>query len=191
MTERVPPTEVRNLLALVRRTIEDRLAGKTGDVPEAEISSPLNRKGATFVSLKKHGQLRGCIGNLEPVGSIWDSARQNALNAAFHDSRFPPLAEHELAVVDISVSILTEPEPLDYRDADDLAGTLRPGIDGVVLRSRGRSATFLPQVWDQLPTAALFLGHLCQKAGLSENCWLTDHPEIFTYQVQNCHEEKP
>lgn len=190
MTERIDPQEAKALITLVRQTIQSRLTGAAGKELSVPENSPLKEPGATFVTLKKQGQLRGCIGNLEPVGSIWDSARQNAVSAAFHDTRFTPLREQELAEVEISVSILSEPVILEYRDAEDLAMALRPGIDGVILRSRGRSATFLPQVWEQLPAVELFLGHLCRKAGLSENCWLTDNPEILTYQVQNCSEEK-
>lgn len=188
MAEMVSGEQARELVVLARETIQCRLKG-SGQERRLPENSPLCRRAATFVTLKKEGQLRGCIGNLEPVGSIWESVQQNAVNAAFHDSRFSPLQEQELADLQIDVSILSEPVVLEYKDAADLAQALRPGIDGVVLRCRNRGATFLPQVWDQLPTVELFLDHLCQKAGLPGSCWLTDHPEILTYQVQHCSEE--
>lgn len=177
------------LLRLARQTIGSRLEG-TGEVADCDDQA-FQAWAATFVTLKIDGQLRGCIGNLEPVNSIWKSIGQNALSAAFHDSRFRPLTSSELDKVHIDISILTEPEPLNYRDAEDLAGQLRPGIDGVILSCGRSGATFLPQVWDQLPTVELFLGHLCRKAGLSENCWLHDHPEIQTYQVKSFSEDTP
>ncbi|MDP3695676.1 MAG: AMMECR1 domain-containing protein, partial [Desulfocapsaceae bacterium] len=86
------------------------------------------------------------------------------------------------------ISILTRPHPLAYLDGGDLIAKLRPGIDGVILRLGRCSATFLPQVWEQLPQAEEFLGHLCRKAGLADTAWLDSHPEVETYQVQ-CFEE--
>jgi AmmeMemoRadiSam system protein A len=175
------------LLRLARETI----AAKLGRKPEGQggIADPaLQAECGTFVTLKIGGQLRGCIGNLEPVGSIVEGIRRNALNAAFHDYRFPELTVQELARVHIDISILTRPQPLAYLDGADLVAKLRPGIDGVILRLGRCSATFLPQVWEQLPQAEEFLGHLCRKAGLSDTAWRDSHPEVETYQVQ-CFEE--
>ena len=87
--------------------------------------------------------------------------------------------------MEIEVSILTDPQPLSYGDADDLLKKLRPGVDGVILRSGPAGATFLPQVWDQLPNKEDFLGRLCMKAGMAADSWRTLHPEILTYQVQH------
>ncbi len=173
------------LLRLARQTIGEKfgikISGK-GDAPD----SALKTECGTFVTLKLKGQLRGCIGNLEPVGSIYDSIRRNALSAAFQDCRFPKLTAAELAEVHIEISVLTKPQPLEYKDGQDLVAKLR--IDGVILRQGRCCATFLPQVWTQLPRAEDFLGHLCQKAGLSQTAWQESHLEIETYQVQ-CFEE--
>jgi AmmeMemoRadiSam system protein A len=142
------------------------------------------------VTLKIGGQLRGCIGNLSPVSSVWDGVRENAINAAFHDSRFSPLAEEELARIEIDISILTNSQPLDYNDGNDLQKKLRPHIDGVILSDGYRSATFLPQVWDQLPDATSFLDHLCLKAGLPRGAWQQKKLDIRIYQVQSFAEEE-
>ncbi|BBO91206.1 AmmeMemoRadiSam system protein B [Desulfosarcina ovata] len=144
----------------------------------------LKAKSGTFVTLKIDNQLRGCIGSLSARGSIVDGVRDNALNAAFHDPRFPPLSRKELDQVHIEVSVLTDPVPLDYSDGDDLLVKLRPGIDGVIIRRGYASATFLPQVWEQLPRPDQFLSNLCMKAGLPAGQWRQGDLEVQTYQVQ-------
>jgi len=175
------------LLQIARMTISDRL-GQNIQSPDAVKELP-DTAYATFVTLKKNGQLRGCIGNLQPTGSVLESVQRNAVNAAFHDSRFPPLTIEELQELAIDISVLSQAEILEYSDGDDLLGKLRPGIDGVILRLGMASATFLPQVWEQLSTPALFLDHLCRKAGLAESAWRNEHPQIEIYQVQFFAEE--
>ncbi len=181
--------QAHRLLRLARRTLEARLEGRDED-SEFPRDPLFVEKAATFVTLKLGGQLRGCIGTLEPSDPLWESIRHNAVSAAFHDARFAPLSETELARVEIEISILTRPQPLSYLDGSDLAARLRPGVDGVILRHGRAGATFLPQVWEQLPTPALFLGHLCRKAGLSERCWQEERPLIGVYQVQHFSEER-
>ncbi len=180
--------EGRILLEHARRTIALQFGRK--HTQETSPPSPaFQQQGATFVTLKKRGQLRGCIGNLEPVGTIWEGIRENALNAAFHDYRFSPLKPEELEEIHVDISLLTPAVPLVYLDDRDLLLKLRPGRDGVIL-SRGKAkATFLPQVWQQLPRPEDFLGQLCRKAGLPETAWRDMHPEIKIYQVQCFAEE--
>ncbi len=178
----------RKLLSLARATIAGRL-GKIYSLPKEMTPEFLEVRG-TFVTLKKGTELRGCIGNIEPVRNIEDGIKSNAISAAFHDHRFSPLTIEELAKINISISILTEANELKYTDAQDLCAQLRPGIDGVILRQGRASATFLPQVWEQLPQAEQFLSHLCLKAGLSKDAWKDDLVEISVYQVQNFAEEK-
>lgn len=189
MTRELNDVQGRKLLQLARETIAGRLKGLPAetDIPADACFAEM---AATFVTLKIEGQLRGCIGTLELSASLWESIRKNAVNAAFHDTRFRPLSEEEFERVHIDISILSEPRLLEYTDAEDLVGKLRPGIDGVLLYHGMAGATFLPQVWEQLPTPELFLGQLCRKAGLHESCWRGDHPEIRTYQVQCFAEDK-
>ena len=134
--------------------------------------------------MKIDKQLRGCIGNLSSESTVIESISRNAINAAFNDFRFPPLSAGELKDVEIEVSILTDPETLDHSGGNDLISRLRPGIDGVIIRLGNSSATFLPQVWDQLPEPKEFLSHLCRKAGLPANSWNSADLEVSTYQVQ-------
>lgn len=154
---------------------------------DALLQHPVfNEKRGTFVTLKTRGNdLRGCIGSLAASESIREGVRRNALNAAFNDPRFEPVNKEEFPDLSFEISLLTEPAPLVYSDTEDLVAKLRPGVDGVILRKGARSATFLPQVWDQLPRTEDFLSHLCSKAFLPADSWRTEKLEIMTYQVQH------
>ncbi len=177
----------KELLSLARRTIAGRLGEFDESPPEKRGVFQENR--GTFVTLKKKGALRGCIGNIEAVRTIEDGVISNAISAAFHDARFTPLTEDELREVDISISILTPVKELLYSDAEDLCSQLRPNVDGVILRQGRASATFLPQVWEQLPEVDQFLSQLCLKAGLVQDAWKEGTLEISVYQVQSFSEE--
>ena len=144
----------------------------------------------TFVTLKHKGRLRGCIGSLSASDPLAEGVRRNAINAAFHDPRFSPLTEKELGQVEIEVSVLTEPQPLLFSDPEDLLRKLRPNVDGLIIRQGHASATFLPQVWEQLSKKEDFLGHLCLKAGLPRDAWKRGKLEVSTYQVQYFEEHK-
>lgn len=178
------------LLALARQTIAENIGR---NLPQAEKSMvenglkdpALQQERGTFVTLTKEGNLRGCIGNITPVSSIADGVRQNAVQAAFSDPRFPPLQAEEFDEIEIEVSILTEPRQLDYQDGNELPRKLRPEVDGVIIRSGMASSTFLPQVWEKLPDPEDFLNNLCLKAGLDPGYWKTGKPEVQTYQVQS------
>jgi AmmeMemoRadiSam system protein A len=179
----------RALVALARKTLLahfGRSPSGLQDRPlERQLEDPvLGQRCGNFVTLKKKGQLRGCIGSLSGREPLVEGVRANALNAAFHDPRFDPLGDGELDDISIEVSVLTEPRPLEYRDGDELMTKLRPGVDGVLIRKHYNGATFLPQVWDQLPKAQDFLSHLCMKAGLPANAWKDGDLEVETYQVQ-------
>lgn len=179
----------RALLLLARHTLLERFNRQMPESQKSQMESrladpPLQEPCGTFVTLKIGGQLRGCIGSLAGTESIVDNVRSNTVNAAFHDPRFRVLTAQELDRVMIEVSVLTEPKPLDYTDAEDLTAKLRPGIDGVTIRKGMASATFLPQVWRQLPNVDAFLSQLCMKAGLAANAWRRERLDVETYQVQ-------
>jgi AmmeMemoRadiSam system protein A len=108
--------------------------------------------------------------------------------AALQDYRFPPVQPDELSQIEIEVSVLTPRRKLDYETPLDLIRKLRPNVDGVVLQDGIRKATFLPQVWEQLPQPEEFLAHLCQKMGASPTLWQKKHLTVYTYQVQEFHE---
>jgi uncharacterized protein len=177
-----------SLLQLARQTIAERL-GVESEAATSEDSA-LDVECGTFVTLKIDGILRGCIGNLIADESVAEGVRRNAINAAFRDHRFTSLTVDEFGKVDIDISVLSQPQKLEYRDGADLISKLRPGKDGVILQLDGAGATFLPQVWEQLPIPEMFLGRLCQKAGLADSAWRDSHPKIEIYQVQSFKEEK-
>ena len=169
------------LVKLARQTIAKKLGKRSAEVdPDALADPAFQMKRGTFVTLTINQRLRGCIGNLEGRDSLVAGVERNAVNAAFHDPRFSPLKADELDRVDIEVSILTEPRSLEYKDGNELISKLRVHVD----------ATFLPQVWEQLPKPERFLSHLCTKAGLPADTWKTEHLDISTYQVQYFEEEK-
>jgi AmmeMemoRadiSam system protein A len=178
--DRLTEEEGRHLLSEARKTIENRLfnQGETKGTDDV-LSSKFKEHRGTFVTLKIHGNLRGCIGHIIPQESLIEGIRVNAINAAFRDPRFSPLSKGEWDDVHIEVSILTEPRTLEYSGVDDLLKKLRPGVDGVIIKKRKRQATFLPQVWDQLPDKKDFLTHLCLKAGLSGRAWEYEKLEVL------------
>ncbi|MCK9372956.1 MAG: AmmeMemoRadiSam system protein A [Sulfuricurvum sp.] len=151
------------------------------------IHPELSEKKATFVTLTLHGHLRGCIGSLIAHRPLLDDLISNAESAAFHDPRFPPLNSAEADAIQIEVSLLTDPQSVEYRDEDELKKIIRPGIDGVILRYGNHQATFLPQVWEELNDFETFFAHLGMKAGINANP-IAYHPEIYTYQVDKIKE---
>lgn len=132
---------------------------------------PLGKPGASFVTLKRAGTLRGCIGSLERHRLLADDVCHNAHAAATRDPRFPPLARNEITDLTCTIAVLTSPEPLLAPDRPSLLETLRPHRDGLILHAAGRRATFLPAVWDNLPDPEAFVTALLQKAGLPPDAW--------------------
>jgi hypothetical protein len=187
--QRLTPEQGAALVALARQTLanhfgETPAAAEAGKLESTLADHALQVRCGTFVTLKSNDQLRGCIGSLSATVPIVSGVRQNVLSAAFHDPRFPPLGKKELDTVAIEVSVLSEPVPLAYRDAEDLMAKLQPGIDGVIIKKGTASATFLPQVWEQLPQPEPFLSHLCLKAGLPAGRWRKGDLTVLVYQVQ-------
>lgn len=175
------------LLTLARHAIASRLGSPSAaadDLPE------LHAPGAAFVTLTQHGQLRGCIGSLEAWRPLAQDVRENALAAAFRDPRFSPLSASELPITQVEVSLLTPPTPLSFANETEALEQLRPGIDGVIFSAGGRRSTFLPQVWEQLPTPAQFMAHLKQKAGLPATYWGPD-VRLERYTVTQWQESLP
>jgi AmmeMemoRadiSam system protein B/AmmeMemoRadiSam system protein A len=189
------PEKGQVLVRLARSTLMEKfglpLPPSEADRMRSALSEPaFQARYGTFVTLKLKGQLRGCIGSLSASEPLAEGVRRNAINAAFHDPRFAPLTEKELGQIEIEVSVLTEPQPLAFSDPQDLLRKLRPNVDGVIILQGYASATFLPQVWEQLPKKEDFLGHLCLKAGLPRDAWKRGKIEVTTYQVQYFEEHK-
>lgn len=187
--DRLTKEEKQTLLQIARQSLEAGVRGqKLSPLDPSSLSPRLREQGVSFVTLTIHGNLRGCIGALEPYQSLADDVREHAIAAAMQDFRFQNVRSEELSQIDIEVSRLTVPIPLEYETPEDLLEKLRPGIDGVVLRDGLRRATFLPQVWEKLPDPADFLDNLCYKMGGPSNLWRKKHLKVFTYQVEEFQE---
>jgi len=178
------------LLKIARKSIES-VFDKNIIIDKTKLTKEypfLNEEKATFVTLTKHGQLRGCIGSLTAHRSLIEDLIYNSKAAAFNDPRFTPLSKDEFDEIKIEISILTQPKKLEYKDFEDLEKKLVPKKDGVILELENKRATFLPQVWQQLPTFNEFMVHLCKKAGLNPAS-LSALPKIYTYEVVKIKED--
>jgi AmmeMemoRadiSam system protein A len=189
MGEQLTPEEKQTLLRLARQALEAGVRGESMPLlDDASLTPALRADGASFVTLTVRGNLRGCIGALEPYQPLVEDVREHAVAAALEDYRFPTVQESELGFIQIELSRLTLPVALEYTSADDLPGKLHPGVDGVILRDGFRRATFLPQVWEKIPAPVEFLANLCQKMGAAPDTWRRKHLEVLVYQVEEFHE---
>lgn len=193
-----PPTQSgysledqRTLLRLARSALNHAVReGKLQDVP-AKLPGQLLVKKGCFVTLTVAGQLRGCIGNIFAERPLAEAVIHNARSAALEDSRFSPVTVDELKSILVEVSVLSIPEPLEFSSPEDLLNKLHPHRDGVVLSVGLRRATFLPQVWEQLPDTREFLEHLATKAGLSADAWRRPNLNILIYHAFAFKESEP
>lgn len=166
------PEDREALLGVARASVRHGLEhGSPLRVDPERFSQRLREPCACFVTLRRSGRLRGCVGSLEATRSLVEDVAQNAFASAFRDSRFPPLTEEEEADLEVHLSILTAPEPLPCRSEAELLSKLRPGIDGLILQDGPYRATFLPSVWESLAEPKKFLAELKRKAGLREDHW--------------------
>jgi AmmeMemoRadiSam system protein A len=173
------------LLDIARQSIACGL--KTGQplVVDPDAHPPeLRERRATFVTLHRAGELRGCLGNLVASRPLVADVAHSAFGAAFRDHRFPPIEADELDELEIHVSILSPLEPLSATDEKALLNAIRPGVDGLVVRDGNRQGTFLPAVWESLPDPSAFWLELKRKAGLPPNSW-SSRWEIFRYTVES------
>jgi len=163
------------LIDIAKASIESGLKnGRPLAVSLTQMPAELTLDRATFVTLEKQGQLRGCIGMLVAHRPLAEDVAHNSFSAAFSDPRFPPLAEDELKDLSIHISILSPSEPIICQSEAELVAQLRPTIDGLILDDGQHRATFLPSVWESLPEPIDFIHHLKMKAGLSANYWSTE-----------------
>ena len=168
------------LTEIARKTIEAKLHNQNFNLDE-KTKQKYSEIKASFVTLTMFKQLRGCIGSLHATRPLWKDVQENAIHAAFHDPRFPPLDESEIKKIHVEVSILSIPEQLVYKDEQDLLKKLTKNM-GLILKSGFCSATFLPQVWEELPDKIEFLENLSMKAGLDKNAW--KQAEFWFYTVK-------
>jgi uncharacterized protein len=191
ITDPLTEEEKKLLLKLARQSIELAVSGHPLPQRVLENYSPnLKENGASFVTLTEDGELRGCIGALEPYQPLVQDVCEHAAAAALDDYRFSPVTPAEVGRLVIEISRLTVPQALQYDQPQDLPQKLKPGSDGVIIRDGIYRATFLPQVWEKLPVPEVFLSHLCQKMGVSPDTWKRKILQVFTYQVEEFMEGK-
>jgi hypothetical protein len=181
----------RYLLGLARQTVRE--VATTGQLPEVSadgLAPKFTAVKGCFVTLTKHGDLRGCIGYIVPQGPLYRAVVENARNAAIRDPRFPAVGPGEVDQLEIEISVLTETQPLAFNSPEDLLRRLQPHQDGVVLQIGNRSATYLPQVWAQIPDKVDFLNHLAEKAGCESSAWRQPGVSVAIYHVESFKESE-
>lgn len=170
------------LLGIARGTLNEAFGGPEVVHPPGEPW--LDEKRAVFVTLTRFGELRGCVGQLEPRLPLFEAVRDAAKAAAFRDTRFPPLEAAEVPSLHLEISVLSPMEPVEVQTEAELLAKIRPGMDGIVLSWGGHSGVFIPEMWKQLPDPKEFLYYLKRKAGLPTGSWLSGtQVQRFTAEV--------
>jgi AmmeMemoRadiSam system protein A len=176
---------MKELLNLARQTLIDYFENKEVQVSE-KIKEKYSEERACFVTLTKNGELRGCIGSLYPRQELWREVVENTLNSAFSDTRFCPVIFSELKKIKIEISVLSIPKKISYKTLDELKKKITG--KGVILKQHYHSATYLPQVWDEINSKEEFLSSLSQKAGLARDAWKEKDIEVKVYDVEKVNE---
>ena len=171
------------LLNLSRAVLDNYVkTGSTPKIDESKLTDAMKKQTGCFVTLNKNNELRGCIGHILPQKPLYKCVIDNTINAAANDQRFLPVQLPELDKIKIEISVLTVPQRLTFSTGEDLKSKLIIR-DGVVLKQLFKEATYLPQVWEQLPDKELFLASLCEKGNMDKNCWKSTATEAYTYQA--------
>lgn len=173
------------LITLARESIKSKLEKRNFE-PDEKIKKKFNEKRACFVTLNLNGDLRGCVGSLTPSQELWKDVSENAINSAFNDTRFYPLTKKEFEKIKIEISILTPAQKIEYKNIEELKKKISK--KGVIIKKSWCSATYLPQVWGQIPDEENFLSSLCQKAGLPSETWKKEKLDVWVYDVEKIKE---
>ena len=183
------PPERQFMLGLARQALARAASHQSlPEVASGELGPNLTQLRACFVTLTDSSGLRGCIGHILPREPLYRAVMESAHGAALRDPRFPPVQPEEVDKLRIEISVLTEPEPLVFSSPEELLDQFRPNEHGVLLRIGPRSATFLPQVWEQVPDKVRFLERLCEKAGCERSAWQRKGAVVSVYRAE-CFEE--
>lgn len=175
--------ERRALSEVARSAIERGLRGEEPHVDSSDYPPPLRERRASFVTLRRAGELRGCIGALEAQRPLVQDVAQSAHGAAFGDPRFSPLAPEEFPHIEIHISVLSPLDPIAVGTREELLAAIRPKRDGLLLRQGMLRGTFLPSVWESLPDPRDFLRELERKAGMGADAWKRPI-ECFRYTTE-------
>lgn len=172
------------LLQIAERSIAEGLENRGPTIPgPAHLPADLQRPLGSFVTLKVRGELNGCIGSIETDEPLGGSVARHAWSAAFSDPRLPQLRVADCEHLEVEISILSALDPIPADSADALLDSLRAGVDGLLIAAGRQQAVFLPAVWDQIPSAEMFVTHLFAKAGLANSSWPANL-EAFVFTAQ-------
>ncbi len=173
----------KTLMEVSHKSLQEAVKTQKKYIPaRKDFENVLFNKGASFVTITKNGELRGCIGSLIPHRGIVADVAANTYAAAMEDERFNPIVDAEYGDLEISISLLTDFERISFEDEESLLKQLKPNVDGVVIRDGNRQGLFLPAVWKQLPDKQEFLKNLKLKAGLSP-CYWSDKIKAYRFRV--------
>lgn len=185
MNAALTPAELDTLGQVAIRAVRSSVIEHRRWQPDpTECTQPLRAPGAAFVTLRRDGRLRGCIGSLEATQPLVVCVADRARAAALDDPRFAPVTPDELIDIEVEVSVLSEPESMDVHSYDELLRTVQPGVDGLIVELGSRRATLLPSVWDDLPDPDGFIAALWRKAGLQPRAWTRD-TRVRRYRAQH------
>lgn len=177
------------LLQISRIVITSAVRGdEMKEMIREDFPDVFNKKMATFVTITKHGQLRGCIGTVYAYQSLIDDVIKNAAASATRDYRFKPVSPEELGDIHIEISVLSELKEISCSDADELIAQIKPTRDGILIADGNDRATFLPQVWNKISSTSRFLENLCLKMGKDSSAWRTGNLTVYQYTVEEFHE---
>jgi len=185
LSHNLSPLAMQQLLTTAREAVIHAVNGNNVQLSDDFVRNaepPLRELGASFITLKKAEQLRGCIGSLEPHRTLIEDVVHNAVASALSDPRFQRVQPSELDSLELTVSVLTKPELFSVESEAELLTTLRPNIDGLILQEGSHRATYLPSVWEQLPNSQVFVRELKRKAGLSDDYW-SPTLQVWRYQT--------
>ncbi len=182
--------ERKTLIYVARKSIAHGVrAQEPLPLEPSDYPDPLGAVRCSFVTLRIAGKLRGCMGSLTPQRPLVQDVAYNAYSSSARDPRFSAVTEPEVNELQIHLSVLSEAVPLEFESRDELFALIRPGIDGLILRSSGRSGTLLPAVWQSLPEVQPFWDQLLKKAGLPEGYW-DDDLAVLRYTTESFGESR-
>jgi len=174
----------KKITSLARSSIASALESKSF-LPEPEAREKLSCKRGCFVTLKKKGLLRGCIGFPYPIMPLWEAVSKAAAAAAFEDSRFPPLSREELKEASLEVSVLSQPSEIIKEDRNNIPEKIVVGVHGLIVKKGVYSGLLLPQVAEEFNfSPKQFLEETCLKAGLPRSAWLDKDTRVYCFEAE-------
>lgn len=169
------------LLKIARESVEEHILGIRK--PEVRsIDTSVRQNAGVFVTLKIHGNLRGCIGFVEAIYPLYIGVQKAAVYAATDDPRFPPVSKDEVGILEYEVTVLSDTEEIRTGKDVDLNALIVRGVHGLEISRGIRRGLLLPQVMEELNLSPLqFLDETCFKAGMTSRCWEEPGTRVYRF----------